>query len=175
MKKIIALLLLIITFGSCERDDICSGETPTTPHLIIKFYNINNPDETLSVPNLRVYGEGNETNLIGSVTSKDSIILPLKTTEDITRFVLHKDYSYDDNGTPDNTNDDIIGGNQDIIEVIYQREEVFVSRACGYKTIFNNVEVSSDDDGDNWISQILPNNPITIENETEAQVFIGHQ
>ncbi len=49
MKKIIAMLLLITTFYSCERDDICPESTPTTPHLVISFFDVDDQDETLNV------------------------------------------------------------------------------------------------------------------------------
>ena len=44
MKKIISFLLLF-AFGlsGCEKDDICDANTPTTPRLIISFYDYNNP------------------------------------------------------------------------------------------------------------------------------------
>ena len=57
-------------------------------------------------------------------------------------------------------------------------EEVFVSRSCGFKAIFNNVSVSSDVSND-WIiglTETLENTIIipTIDNETAAHVKIFH-
>lgn len=38
MKKIL-YFLLVFTFGlsSCEKDDICDANTPTTPRMLISF------------------------------------------------------------------------------------------------------------------------------------------
>mgnify|MGYP006353373257 FL=1 len=44
MKKTILLLLAVaFTFSSCEKDDICDANTPTTPRLVIGFYDFLNP------------------------------------------------------------------------------------------------------------------------------------
>lgn len=170
------LILLLLLLSNCERDDICPETTPTTPQLIIRFYDLANPDSFKSVSNFRIQGIDNE--VLGSYTgtsSSDSIALPLRTDAMTTQYSLHKAYSYDDNDTPEDTSDDIIGGNEDIITINYDTEAVYVSRACGYKTIFRNVEISVDDDGDTWIELIQPVNDIqSVENETAAHFNIWH-
>ena len=176
MKKIIAILLLITAFYSCERDDICPESTPTTPHLVIKFYNIDAQTELKEVENLRIQGVGDEElEVYQSATTIDSIIyIPLRTIDDdndsdngiTTKFILHKEYEIDEN--------DEVLGNPDIIAITYHTEEVYVSRACGYKTIFKNVEVNLETDDDNWIELILFDEPLTVDNETDTHVEIYH-
>lgn len=177
MKKKLAILLLFSVFISCERDDICAEATPTTPHLIIEFYNVTEPTETKSVDNLRVVGldnDENELEVYQSATSTASISIPLRTIDNdddpdndiTTKFSFYKDYEINE--------DDEISGNQDILSIRYSTEEIFVSRACGYKTIFNYVEVIRETDGDEWIVQILYDNPLTVDNETETHVQIFH-
>ena len=169
MKKIIVLILILSVFISCEKDDICSAETSTTPMLILRFYDIANEEETKQVPNLLVYGldDAGERVLfdhIGSTASNtDSIAIPLRTNGNLTRFVLHRDFE----------NADFETGNFDVITAIYEREEVYVSRACGYKDIFNNLTLNLETDSDNWVinSEILNT---TINNETTAHVKIFH-
>ena len=40
MKKIFALsLIVLLSLSGCEKDDICDANTPTTPRLVIDFYN----------------------------------------------------------------------------------------------------------------------------------------
>ena len=56
MKKVSVLFLVISIFLGCEKDDICSSDTGTTPQLILRFYDIANQEETKAVPNLLVYG-----------------------------------------------------------------------------------------------------------------------
>ena len=48
-----------------------------------------------------------------------------------------------------------------------------MSRACGYKAVFNDLSISVIDDGDNWA---LANSILTttIENEAAVHVYIFH-
>ena len=165
MKKFIYLFLIIIF--SCEKDDICSDTTQTTPRLIIEFYNNDAPDEILIVPALFAYGldaEGIPV-LINNeiVTDRSSISLPLKTDNTQTDFKLYKSYDIE-NG--------IESGNADIISVTYATENVYVSRACGYKTNFEIQTFSITTDSDQWMrnSEILITE-ITNENEIHVKVL----
>lgn len=162
----IAILLLFTAFYSCERDDICPESTPTTPHLVIRFYAIDEQSETKRVVDLQIQGVDNEE-LFQSATSTDSVAIPLNTNDVVTKFKLHKEYVEDDNGI-------ISGGNEDIISITYNPKEVYVSRACGYKTIFENVEISIESDGDDWIELYQYESPLTVEDETAAHVQIFH-
>ncbi len=165
MKKILALILLLTVTTNCEKDDICPETTATTPKLIIRFYDITDQTEALRVLGLQVQGVDNEE-IYQSAFSTDSLPIPLKTDDIITSFKLHKEYAVDGNG--------IITGNEDIINIQYSTEEVYVSRACGYKSIFKNVELTVVDDDDNWIQLIQIENPLTVDNETTAHVKIFH-
>lgn len=176
MKKIslLALILILATYISCERDDICAESTSTTPRLIIDLYDNDDPDSKEFVFDLVVIGIGNDEVLDDySIVDTDVIYLPLKTDDNTTQYSLIEGYSYDDNDTPDDTTDDIIGGNEDIITINYSREEVYVSRACGYKTVFKNVTITVEDDGDNWIESQQPlNSNQSVEDETTTHFNI---
>lgn len=169
--------MIAFAFLSCEKDDICAAETPTTPQLVLRFYDLADQDETKNVNGLYAYAldDVNNVILINELTvgTRDSILVPLRSDMNTTRFVLHKEFDLDDNGTPDDTSDDILLGNPEVITVNYEREDVFVSRACGYKTVFNNISFSVAVDSDNWIinSEII--NP-NVENENSAHVKIFH-
>ena len=63
--------------------------------------------------------------------------------------------------------------NKDIIEITYTSEFVYVSRACGYKSIFSNLDVDLISDEDNWLSSINVEET-TIENENTVHVRIFH-
>ena len=46
MKKLIITsiaLVIAFSFWNCEKDDICEDGTPTTPRMIIEFYDNLNP------------------------------------------------------------------------------------------------------------------------------------
>jgi hypothetical protein len=174
MKKTSALLLLFlfIIIPSCERDDICAETTPTTPKLILRFFDIASQDDTKNVPGLGVTSMNidSEEFIISGISgvTTDSIALPLRilpTDENVTRFTFYKDFAIDENG--------MISGNPDVITFGYKREDVYVSRACGFKSIFKELILTVEIDGDNWIinSDILN---ATIENETSAHVKIFH-
>ena len=169
MKKTIALILLCLIVTTCEKDDICSSDTGTTPKLILRFYDVSNEEDTKLVPKLLVYGldDAGERVLfdhIGlSASNKDSIAIPLRTDGNSTRFAVHRDFE----------NADFDTGNFDIITANYINEEIYVSRACGYKTIYNDLSLDLETDTDNWVfnSEIINT---TVNNETTAHVKIFH-
>ncbi|MFV9550740.1 DUF6452 family protein [Algibacter sp. PT7-4] len=178
MKKISLLVIILIIVGnySCERDDICPGSTSTTPRLIIDFLDSEDNDIKKNVFDLVVIGVDNDEFLTEYYfTDTNNVVLPLKTTDNTTRYFLIKEASINDNGTPDDSSDDFIEGNQDLIEINYSREQVFVSRACGFKTVFKNVTLTIVDDPDNWM---LSRTPLTdnqsVEDETTTHFNISH-
>lgn len=172
MKKLILLITLVISVISCERDDICVEGTPATPHLIIRFYDAANQANTKDVPNLLIVGENNSLSY-GVETTTDSIAIPLRILENNTTYRLYNDYSLDDNGTPDDTSDDIINGNPDDITLNYMNNQIFVSRACGFRNTFLDTSMDLTLDADNWITTFsIENN--NIENETSAHIHIFH-
>jgi hypothetical protein len=165
MKKIAFItlsLLLAASFWNCEKDDICAEGTPVTPRVIIEFYNFTTPPVLENVTNLGVIEPTLSTGF--SFTAVSKIQVPLKTSVDTTtlRFIQ--------NGSDtDTTNDNI-----DVITFNYQRVDEYVSRACGFKTLFylnetNPVVLTAD--GNNWIQNIVVTQP-NIENENEVHVKI---
>jgi len=173
---IIPILLIAMLSISCERDDICPDATPTTPRLIIDLLDALNPDTKKNVFDLVVIGVDNDDFLPDYIfQDTDDLILPLRTDDNTTEYILIKEASVNDNGTPNDNTDDFVDGNQDRITLNYSREEVFVSRACGFKTIFKNVTLTIVQDGDNWM---LSREPLTdnqsVEDETTTHFNISH-
>ena len=166
MKQFVCLFLIVIF--SCEKDDICPSTTQTTPQLVIEFYDLAAPDEILAVPGLFALGldaEGLEVPIINEiVTTRSSISLPLKTDSILTEFKLYKSYDVVDG---------FVSGNPDTIKVTYTTENVYVSRACGYKTIFDIQTFAITTDSDQWMigSDILI---YKITNENDIHVKILH-
>jgi len=157
MKKYYLLLTLIaLLVSSCEKDDFCIE--PITPNMVIRFYNATNITQTKSVEDLSVTPEGFDE--LYSNANLDSILIPLDVTSNQIIYNLSSE------------------SNIDIITINYDVEEVFVSRSCGFKAIFNNVSVTSDVSND-WIiglTETLENTITipTIDNETAAHVKIFH-
>ena len=168
--KIILSVLILASLWSCERDDICATTTPTTPHLIIRFYNINKRAEKKTVRHLSVFADGYSNPLLLDKTI-DSIVLPLRldalNTLNTSRFQFIRDVDYDTDEDPNTVS------NTDMIEVNYIPELIYVSRACGYKSVFNDLSATRDVDLSNWIIDIEVINS-TINNENAAHINIYH-
>lgn len=136
MKKIVSLLLLF-TFGlsSCEKDDICDPDTPTTPRLVIDFFDANSNSTPKAVTNLKVIGKDMTEGIIFNENAIDdakylangtTISIPLKTDADTVTFTFILDYG----------NENEAAVNTDELRFNYSRQNVYVSRACGFKTVF---------------------------------------
>lgn len=162
MKRILLLLLASFFFSGCEKDDICDANTPTTPKIVIEFYDVTNPTVLKNVVNLGVIAPG-FTNGFGFANTSN-IKVPLKTFQDSS--VLY----FIQNGSAEPTSDD----NQDEVTFNYIRRTEYISRACGYKTLYtldatNPVTVTPD--ASNWIQNVIVSQP-NIENENETHVKI---
>ena len=162
MKKLFLLLLISFFFSGCEKDDICDDTIATTPKVVIEFYDTANPTVLKNVVNLGVIAPG-FTNGFG-FSNTSSIKVPLKTFENSS--VLY----FIQNGTAEPITDD----NSDEVTFNYTRKNVYISRACGYKTLYtldttNPIIVTAD--GNNWIQSVTVSQP-NIENENETHVKI---
>jgi len=123
MKKILLLLFVAFFFSSCEKDDICSEDT--TPRLIIEFYDIANPANTKNVSSLKVTGVGQSVPL-KTHSGVSKIELPLNITTTSTKYSLITNSSISS-----------LIPNEDFLEFNYVHQNIYVSRACGYKTTFD--------------------------------------
>lgn len=172
MKKTITIITFLLLAISCEKDDICTTPNADTAHLKIKFYDQLDQETLKPVTNLLVVGIDNAFSY-GIESTRDSIAIPLRILENNTSYKLIKDYTIDDNGTPNDTSDDFATGNEDVIILNYENEELFISKACGFKNIFNEVNFGFTPDTDNWIlsSTVITNK---IETEDNAHVHIFH-
>jgi hypothetical protein len=158
-------VLFLLLFTGCEKDEICLKEN--TPNLIIRFYDFDNPDEPKKVTKLKVVIEGidgdykNET--IKVLT--DSIAIPIYAGNDLTK------YTFILNGSDEDETDD----NADNFQMVYTREDIYVSRSCGFRTIFHDAVLHLEPDANNWIRSIKGmTEPLNIENEQSKHVKIFH-
>lgn len=167
-------MLFAFGFSSCEKDDICDANTPTTPRLVITFYDDIDPTTPAPVVNLMVQGEGEDTPIIFNETALDTlkylantnkISLPLKTNENTVT------YKFTYNATSANP----AARNVDYLTFNYTRENIYVSRACGFKMNFIldplAPYVYADPDGNNWMLNItVKNRNIVSEDETHLDI-----
>ena len=147
------LLILIAIISSCERDDICIDEI--TPNFTLRFYDSEDPDEFKAVSGLQV--KLLDTDIDTIVVSGDSIQFPIRLDLNTTSYSVTNELSESAIKT-------------DTITLAYTSAPVFVGRACGYKSIFNDVTYTSTN---NWITDIEIVTT-TITDETLAHVKIFH-
>ena len=169
-------MLVTISFSSCEKDDICTDDT--TPRLVLEFYDISNPANLRNVVNLKVKAEGApdfivfntslpETDSNRYLFNGNKLELPLKINETSTKYSLIL-----------NSTGTVIAPNEDFLEFNYTPQNIFVSRACGYKTTFelnatpNGVVLTDAATPDTfWIQDInILTTNIEIENETHIKI-----
>jgi len=150
-KQLVIFVILIITFLGCEKDDICIDAI--TPNLIIRFYNDTLHTELKKVALDSVWAINKNVLSAYKGVITDSIAIPLNLSENSTRYIIE--------------NNSV----KDTLEFSYTRSDVFVSRSCGYKTIFDNLQISNNTN--NWIKSITINNP-TISDEKAAHISIYH-
>lgn len=182
MKKFLGVLIVIsFIFAACEKDDICDSSTSTTPRLVIDFYDNNNISLKRYTTNLKIIGLGdgmvdtnylpNDTN--GGETWNDTVVyLPLRVNEDATKYNLIL------NSDTDDTTVELT----DVLEINYTRNDVYVSRACGFKTLFNLygdplrdpfvLNNTPDVTSGTWIKNIqVIQSQINDENEAHIKIF----
>lgn len=127
MRKIAALLGLgLLVFGSvnCERDDICGEDIPTTPRIFLEYYN-NDTTVDLKAVTMDMREIGSEDTI--RVSAQTSVYVPLRTDADSVTWIFTVN--------PDSSDPNLV--RTDTITFNYTRTEVFVSRACGYKTVYD--------------------------------------
>jgi hypothetical protein len=176
MKKYSILILISLfafSFWNCEKDDICAETTPTTRRVVIEFYDFANPTVLKEVTNLRIEEVGTTNGVVANsaldndnplkyIFNSSKVNIPLKTFDDISKFNFK--FNYED-----------ASENQDEITFNYTREEIYVSRACGYKTNFTLDATTGavlTTDASNWIQDItIEQTIIANENETHIKIF----
>ena len=172
MKKIFLVLLVAFSFSSCEKDDICDAATSTTPRLVIEFYDNLIATPTLkSLTKLKAVATGMDEGVVFNSALTDSsrylsnsskVYLPLDPSANTTTYTLTNNFG-------------AATANADVLTFDYTKKEVYVSRACGYKYLFNLTNTNTDiltPDTDNWIKNIIIVKPnLETENEVHIKIY----
>ena len=167
-----ALSLMLMTI-SCQKDDICPASTVTTPLIKVLFFDAENlqQDDAKPAVNLRVKAQDTTLALISRSTTT-AFDLPLDTNADATDYEFTQ-YAAAANGDTIQENPP----NTDLLKITYSTTEQYLNRACGFRVLYDNIEVEiSDPEGEtsgNWIKNISVQDSI-IENETITYFFIYH-
>lgn len=175
MKKyiIIGLLtLIVISLWNCEKDDLCPRTIPTTSRVVIEFYDIDEPNVLKDVTNLKIQEVDSDEAIIANPNTTDAakylfntnkVLIPLKTNALESNF----NFTLNSGATTQSTN---------LVTFSYAKEDIYISRACGYKTNFNitnQTDLTELASGTNnfWIKFYEVIQP-SIENENETHVKI---
>lgn len=172
MKKIFLVLLVAFSFSSCEKDDICDAATSTTPRLVIEFYDNLIATPTLkSLTKLKAVATGMDEGVVFNSALTDSsrylsnsskVYLPLNPSANTTTYTLTNNFG-------------AATANADVLTFYYTKNEVYVSRACGYKYLFNLTNTNTDiltPDTDNWVKNIIIVKPnLETENEVHIKIY----
>lgn len=173
MKRIKLLILLssLGFFWQCQKDDICPEATQSTPLLIIRFMDVEDPEAAKNVPSLTVKANSEEENFITRTTT-DSIAIPLKTFENLTEYTFIKN---DPVPPAEGEEDPEDISNTDQLIFTYAVEQIYLNRACGYIVNYtiNNITVGAEPLPERWIRGIIVEQT-NINNETTAHLTILH-
>lgn len=163
-KRIVVLILLMLAFKGCTRDDLCPEGTATTPNLVIRFNNIDNESQYRKVVKLTVETDYEDSTTILSLIETDSIAIPLNVNSDTTKYRFIRTTG---------TGDDAVS-NVDKLMFVYNRKDIYVNRACGFSTEFESLDITLEDEGsNNWIKGIQIKRD-TIVDEKQAHLTIFH-
>ncbi|GGE29898.1 DUF6452 family protein [Psychroflexus planctonicus] len=162
-KLFYTLLIVSFLFLGCERDDICSEAFQVTPKLIIEFYDINDQEDPKNVADLSIFAIGSEDTI--SFGNTNRIEIPLQTNQESTRYAFVRQA----------TSEDFI--NLDEINFTYVTQDIYVNRACGYKTEFLDfqaVRIIEDNPENNWMRSLNVQQTFINEDQDEPHLFIFH-
>ena len=145
--------LFLLFFIACEKDDVCIRNL-VTPRMNMVFFSDSTSEQTpvdeLKLTRIPIWEEGRVIN--NDTTNVDSIFVPLPPSVDQVSLI----FEYSNN-------------NKDTIELNYQRDDVYVNKACGFKTVFSNLSVI--EYSTNKIVRIKVNEQ-TIESENASHLLV---
>ncbi len=162
--RILSIGILFFTFSSCEKDDICSQETPTTPLMFIEFRDANNPNVRKNVSNLKIRSN-KFTKDFPIVNNSFLVKLPLDPTENFSEFEFILNYKVAN-----------VTENSDKIKINYTRQNEFISKACGYKTNFllnpnNTLQIDANNNA-LWLLNTEIVNPTINQDKKEDELHV---
>ena len=143
---------LFFSISACRKDDICTVNT--TPDLQIKFFDYNDITTEKPVGTLYVTAIPQQDTLIAGSSNVIELSLPLNVNDDESKFIFTSDQ------------------NEDTLTFHYTREQVFVSKSCGYKVLFHQLNIDLQQDSDNWIKQIdIINNDVVTDTLVHLKIY----
>jgi len=164
MKKYFYLIIgIFFLLTSCQHNDICTENQPSTPKLVIKFYDYEFPDHLKPIEEFNAKAVHVEEFYYENNKNDTLVKIPLQTTENTTtyEFVIHKDQEEEEEKSQQ-------------IKFSYSTEEVYINRPCGFRNTFDNFQAELiEENSADWIKEIeiLEENIIDDENTTHLYIY----
>lgn len=160
MVRILFLSMVLFGLWSCTKDDLCSEETPTTPLLTIEFLDITDRLTPKPANDLAIRVRDADSTVVYPSVSDVTVAIPLDTEADQSQFYLIDQASSEENLS-------VVQ-----LDLFYQRQDIYVNRACAFKTIYTNMAFESDQTQLSWIQDIELLTP-TVE-DASVHMYIYH-
>ena len=160
MIRILFLSMVLFGLWSCTKDDLCSEETPTTPLLTIEFLDITDRLTPKPANDLAIRVRDADSTVVYPSVSDVTVAIPLDTEADQSQFYLIDQASSEENLS-------VVQ-----LDLFYQRQDIYVNRACAFKTIYTNMAFESDQTPLSWIQDIELLTP-TVE-DASVHMYIYH-
>lgn len=165
---LIFLLVLACTFSSCEKDDLCIPEELDIPRLVVVFVDARNQLLRKPVQQLQVIDSSSNMAVAlndegaTSLTQVDSVSIPLRRDLNSPLYNFVRTLETVEN--------------RDGISLTYEPEEVYLNRACGFTSIYNNLtaDVIEEPQEQNWISTVIVRTPNVTSSNQDIHVEIRH-
>lgn len=160
MKKICLAGLAIFSMVSCEKDDLCDGGDSETPNIVVNLYDRLNSETLKPAVKIALYTDESKKPIIFKNQSKIEIPLQITGNETVWNVMLYELNELEDTITK-----------VDQIRFTYNPEALYVSKACGYKTIFHNFNATIPTNL-NWIQSIYKlTTEISNDDNAHIQLF----
>lgn len=157
MKKGFVIFSLLFSFfctQSCEEDDVCVGDG--TPYLTVVFRDILNAQNQMD--SLTIYSADNinfdNPTLLYSKVFSDSLKLPLGGLNSNTTYFTIQRRS---------------NAVADTLTVYHQTISEYVSKACGFRVVYEGLNFQSTE---NHFQYIIPGESNELKNESETNLYI---
>lgn len=160
MVRLLFLSMVLFGLWSCTKDDLCSEETPTTPLLTIEFLDITDRLTPKPANDLAIRVRDADSTVVYPSVSDVTVAIPLDTEADQSQFYLIDQASSEENLS-------VVQ-----LDLFYQRQDIYVNRACAFKTIYTNMAFESDQTPLSWIQDIELLTP-TVE-DASVHMYIYH-
>ncbi len=161
LLRFIGIIAVFFFVQSCQHSDICPADTPGTPRLVIQFFDDQRPGLIKPVTGFNARVIGDTTYYFNTPVNDSVVALPLQTNRHKTTYelVLHQD--------------DSTKTKRDTITFTYTPEDVFINRACGFKSIFTDLGIEWKETKTGWIkNRRIADTAKQVKNEKKAPLYL---